>query len=184
MNVSEAQKYLSNLPDTEERIAFMVVREKEFRQIVGEVYSNDDIERLSYLLSRIPTDRADIDANYWYEHRTIFRELIECGVTYLRKVDAEDRITKSNDSLAEELGLKNIILSCNNEIRPLGIVSQKDITIRNTNNNAELLFHGGVTWGTVLQSLDKSNENVGDHIFLEDFSWNAEDKVVEALFGS
>jgi hypothetical protein len=171
-----------------EKIAMMVVTEKEIRQVAGDRYPAEDIDRLVDLISRTPRGDDDIDHNYWYDQRGMFRSLVEAGITYIANTKVREEIDGRNKMLAAELGLENIQLSLDKEIRPMMVISRtEDINVYNTFSDKVVWFKlpKGSTYADLLLIIDAHKRGDGHHIYLEDVRGKIDpDTDVHTLYAS
>ena len=175
MLVSEAKQELNQFDD-DEHIGMMLVCADEVKEICGSAYRNTDA--ILDLLSR----RSD--RNCWYDKRHIFPELIQeaYGVVERRKED--DRRTKSNNALANELELEILRISVNHEVRPMMIISVNEVTVE-TLGMGEFTLPAGSTYGDLLIILDKKLLETGDrHVYYEGIQMNHNNDRMHVIFGS
>lgn len=166
MRYNEAITYLEQNFTDDDEIAMMVLTENEVRSVAGDYYPADDLDKLLNLLSRLPTSH-DIDHNYWYEQRGIFRKLVEAGVGAINRRKIEDDIRTKNNMLAEEMGLKNMVISLEHEVRPMYVVNpEEDFEVQQFGEKWFTLPKGS-TYATLLRMLDKIKEGDGHHVFYE-----------------
>jgi hypothetical protein len=154
-----------------ENVAMMVVTEKEIKQVAGDRYPSEDIDRLVDLISRTPRGDDDIDSNYWYDQRGMFRSLVEAGIVYIANTKVREEIDGRNKMLAAELGLKNIQLSLDKEVRPMMVISRTEvINVYNVFSDSVPWFQLPIdsTYADLLLIIDAHKRGDGHHIYLED----------------
>lgn len=165
MYPNDAIKYLETMKNRSDQAIVIVVTEEEVRQVTGERYSDEDMKELTELLSRLPhTD--DVEHNYWYEKRLMFKELIESGIGHIERRKIDDDIRERNSRLSEELGLENIIISVDHEVRPMMVVSDESVSIQQFGEQWFVL-PAGSTYATLLQRLDEYKKGDGHHVYFE-----------------
>lgn len=154
-----------------ENIALIVITEKEIKQVAGDRYPAKDLDRLVDLISRTTHGNDDIDANYWYDQRGMFRSLVEAGMVHIENSKVREEIDGRNSMLAAELGLRNIQLSLDKEVRPMMVISRTEvIDVFNSFSPDVPWFQLPIdsTYADLLLVIDAHKCGDGHHIYLED----------------
>jgi hypothetical protein len=167
MFYQDAKQYLDSQFEAGDRLVLMVLTEREIRQVVGDSYPLEDLVHLMELISRTPKNTDDIDQNYWYEQKGLFRKLVEVGYNAIERSKIEDDIRERNQQLQEELGLENIIISVDHEVRPLKVINPDSYLLVQQFGETWFQLPQGSTYADLLLQLDRFKKDDGHHVFYE-----------------
>jgi hypothetical protein len=110
MNKSEAIEQLDRIGE-DTQFGMILINEGEVRKVCGPDYPHTT--RLLHLVSR------KIDGQYWWEKREMWSKLIKDAAAQIEKSIEDERVSKANDTLTEELGLELNSISLPREVRPM-----------------------------------------------------------------